>query len=343
MKFAEFHNSVRKGDFKRIYYFSGEETGLIDQGVNLLVSKLVTPEMRDFNFDSLYGSEVSANKVLDIASSYPMMARHRVLLVRDVHKMSPNDLLTLAEYAKKPCPTTYLILTQREKGSKKKGLEALSKGSGFVDCRPLYDNQIVPWLQEHVSSLGLSIAPEAAQWLATEVGSSLQALRSEIDKIQLYIGSERQITLQHVQEVAGFRREFSIFSLQDALGEKNLVSALRIVEALVENSSTGAIISGLARYFGQLYVAQALTRRQDLNTLAQKIGVHSFFAERLQRDAKSYASAEIFNALEVLRHTDYLGKSQGLSELLLLRLMIIAIIKNLPAQSLPFPRRSANE
>lgn len=308
MKFVEFQNSLRKGDVKRVYFFSGEESGLIDEGVNLLLSKLVTPEMRDFNFDSLYGSDTTASTVLDIASSYPMMSAHRTVLVRDIHKMSPNDLLALAEYAKKPCPTTYLILTQREKGSRKKGLEALSKSSGFVDCRPLYDNQIVPWLQEYVSNLGLTMAPEAAQWLATEVGSSIHALRSEIEKVHIFVGSERQITLQHVQEVAGFRREFSIFSLQDALGEKNLVSALRIVEALVENSSTGAIISSLARYFGQLYVAQALSKRQDLYTLSQKIGVHSFFAERLQRDAKSYASAEIFNALEVLRHTDYLDR-----------------------------------
>ncbi len=343
MKFAEFTQSIRRGDFKPVYFFSGEETGLIEEGVRLLLDKLVTPEMRDFNFDALYGSDVSANKVLDIASSYPMLAAFRTILVRDVHKMPAGDLLALAEYAKKPCPTTHLILTQREKGSKKKGLEALSKIAGFVDCRPLYDNQIVPWIQGYVDSIGMGISPEAAQWLATEVGNSIQALRSEIEKIQVYLGSERQITLDHVREVAGFRREFSIFSLQEALGGKNLVAALRIVEALAENSSTGAIVSSLARYFGQLYLAQALSRRQDLGTLSQKTGVHSFFAERLQREARAYTSGEIFNALEVLRHVDYLTKSQSISELLLLRLMTVAIIKKLPVQSLPFSRGPADE
>ncbi|MDZ7309415.1 MAG: DNA polymerase III subunit delta, partial [candidate division KSB1 bacterium] len=318
-------------------------TGLIEEGVRLLLDRLVTPEMRDFNFDAFYGSDVPATRVLDIACAYPMLAAYRTVLVRDVHKMPAGDLLALAEYAKKPCPTTHLILTQREKGSKKKGLEVLSKIAGFVDCRPLYDNQIVPWIQSHIASLGMTISPEAAQWLATEVGNSIQALRSEIDKLQTYLGSERQITLEHVREVAGFRREFSVFSLQEALGGRNLAAALRIVEVLAENTSPGAIVSSLARYFGQLYLAQTLSRRQDLAVLSQKTGVHAFFAERLQREARAYSSSALFNALEVLRHVDYLAKSQSISAPLLLRLMTIAIIKQLPVQSLPFPRVSANE
>ena len=341
VKYLEFTTALRTGKLAPVYYFSGEEPGLIDEGVQLLLDKLVTPEMRDFNYDVFYANEVSAKRVLDIARSYPMMTAHRVVLVREVHKFSPSDLSGLADYVKQPSRSTYLILTQRDKSSTKKGLEAIRKASVFVECRPLYDNQIAPWVHDYVKRLGQTIAPEAAQFLATEVGGSIHALKSEIEKIQIYLGaSATHFTLEHAQHVAGTRREFSVFSLQDAFGERNLAWALRIVEELAVNTNATVVISTLARYFNQLYLAKALARRQDLNTLAEKAGVHSFFAERMQKAASGYESEALLNAFDVLQHVDYLAKSQNISQALLLRLAVVAIIKNIPPRYLPLPREA---
>lgn len=343
MKYGEFLQSLRTNKLAPVYFFSGEETGLIDEGVELLLHKLVTPELRDFNYDVFYANEVAAKRVLDIVRSYPMMAAYRVVLVREVHKFSPSDLNALAEYVKKPSPTTYLLLTQRDKSSSKKGLEAIRKASALVECRALYDNQIVPWIQDYVKRLGRQIAPEAAQFLATEVGASIHALKSELEKIQIYLGATTLITLEHAQHVSGTRREFSVFSLQEALSAKNLQSALRIMEELAVNTSVTAVLSSLARYFNHLYLAKALPRRQDLAVLAEKTGVHSFFAERLQKAANAYEVDAILNAFEVLHHVDYVAKSRSLSQVLLLRLTAVAILKKIPPRYLPFPHEKDQE
>lgn len=338
MKFQEFQNSVRKEKLAPVYLFSGEETGLIDEGVAILLEKLVSPETRDFNFDVFYGGEVAASHIVDIAASYPSMAPHRTVLVRDIHKMSPGDLAVMVKHVKRQCPTTYLILVEREKGSRKKGLDELRKLAAMVECRPLYDNQVVPWIHNYASRLGMKIAAEAAQILATEVGNSTLALRSELEKTRLYVGDGKEVTAEHVQEIAGFRREFSVFSLQDAAGEKNVSAALRILDSLALHSGASAIISSLARYYGHLYVAKALPGRQDVGKLSEVTGVQPFFAERLQKSAKGYELGEIFNAYEVLQHADYVSKTQAVSDLLLLRLTIIAIIKNISPRYMPFPR-----
>jgi len=335
MKYEEFLEEVQNGRLKPVYFFAGEETGFIDEGVEFLFRKLVTPEMRDFNLDSFYGSEVNAARVIDSATSYPLMASHRVILLRDVQKMSPGDLEALAKYASKPNRTTYLIITMREKDSRKKGLEALRKGSVCVDCRALYENQIVPWIQKYVRRLNMSITGPAAQLLASEVGASTSMLRGEIEKIQLYLGARQEITEEDVQQVAGFRKEYSIFSLQDAVGAKDVAGVLRIYENLFPNASTGAIISSLARYFGQLHLAHGLPDRRDQARLAEKAGVHAFFAERLQKAAQNYTPAEIGNALEVLLQTDYLMKTQGVVETLAMRLMLIAIVRCISPGFLP--------
>lgn len=337
MKYEEFLEDVQNGRFKPVYFFAGDETGFIDEGVELLFQKLVTPEIREFNLDIFYGSEVGAGRVIDSATSFPMMAPYRVVLLREVQKLPAGDLEALAKYAGHPSRTTYLIISMRDKDSRKKGIEALRKAGTYVECKPLYENQIVPWIQKHVRRLGMSITGPAAQLLASEVGAATSMLRSEIEKIQVYIGANtrREINEDDVQAVAGFRKEYSIFSLQDAVGAKDVVAALRIMEQLLPNTSAGAIISGLARYFGQLHLAHGLPARKDQALLAEKTGVHTFFAERLQRAAQNYSPAEVGNALEVLLQTDYLLKTQGVAEMLLIRLMLIAIVRCLAPAYLP--------
>jgi DNA polymerase-3 subunit delta len=280
---------------------------------------------------------VGAGRVIDSATSFPMMAPYRVVLLREVQKLPAGDLEALAKYAGHPSRTTYLIISMRDKDSRKKGIEALRKAGAYVECKPLYENQIVPWIQKHVRSLGMSITGPAAQLLASEVGAATSMLRSEIEKIQIYIGANarKEIAEDDVQAVAGFRKEYSIFSLQDAVGAKDMAAALRILEQLLPNTGAGAIISGLARYFGQLHLAHGLPARKDQALLAEKTGVHSFFAERLQRAAQNYSPAALGNALEVLLQTDYLLKTQGVAEMLVMRLMLIAIVRGLSPAYLP--------
>ncbi|MCG3118776.1 MAG: putative protein YqeN [bacterium] len=335
MRYEEFLDEVQNNRFKPVYFFAGEETGFIDEGVDCLLQKLVTPEIRDFNLDVFYGSEVNAARVLDSAAKYPLMAAHRVILLRDVQKMSPSDLEALAKYASKPSRTTYLLVTMRDKESRKKGIEALRKAAAYVECKPLYENQIVPWIQKYVRRVGRSITGPAAQLLASEVGASTSLLRSEIEKIQLFLGARQEINEDDVQQVAGLRKEHSIFSLQDAVGAKDVTTALRIYENLAANTSAGAIVSSLARYFGQLHLAHGLPARRDQAQLAEKAGVHTFFAERLQKAAQNYAPADLCNALEVLLHTDYVMKTQGIEEALAIRLMLVAIIRGFSPQYLP--------
>jgi DNA polymerase-3 subunit delta len=340
MKYDEFLAEIEQGRVQPVYFFAGEETGFIDEGVEFLFQKLVTPEIRDFNLDIFYGSEVNATHIIDSVMSFPLMAPYRVVLLREVQKLSTGDLEALADYAGRPSRTTYLIITLRDKDSRKKGIDALRKASTYVDCKPLYENQIMPWIQKYVRRLGLSITGPAAHLLASEVGASTSMLRSEIEKIQIYLGGQqadarREITEEDVQAVAGFRKEYSIFSLQDAVGAKDMAAALRILEQLLPNTSAGAIISTLARYFGHLHLAHGLPARKDQSQLAEKAGVHTFFAERLQKSAQNYSPAELCNALEVLLQTDYLLKTQGVTEMLIMRLMLIAIVRGLAPAYLP--------
>lgn len=338
MKFADFQDALRKQQHYPVYFFAGEETCLIDDGTNSLIKALVEPESRDFNFDIFYGSEVAASHIIEIASSFPLLASHRTLLVRDVHKMSNSDLGALASYTARPNRSTHLILTTCEKTWRKKFLEELKNNSCFVECKPLYDRQVPAWIKQEVARHGCTVSETAAEWMATEVGNNLLHLRSEIEKLRLFIGECREITDEDVVAVAGLQREFTIYALQNAIGEKNLSGALRILDRLAQQRThAGTIIYGLCRYFGNMYMAHGYGRsRQDLEALARQTKISSYFLSQLVSAAERYSVEEITHALEVLRLCEYALKTQSFSELLTLRLTLIAIVRYLPVRYFPF-------
>jgi DNA polymerase-3 subunit delta len=342
MKFAEFKDELKTRKYHPVYFFAGDEACLIDDGLDLLIAALVTPENRDFNFDVLYGSEVPASRVIEIATSFPMLSDHRTVIVRDLQKMSNADLTALAAYAGRPNRTTHLILAMQEKDLRKKALDKLKNASCFVDCAPLYDSQVPAWIRQEVKKHGCTITEEAAQWMANEVGNNLLYLRSEIEKLRLFLGDRKEITDDDVAAVTGSRREFTIYALQNAIGEKNISGALRILDRLLQQKmNAGGIVYGLSRHFGNMYVAHGFGRgREDMAQLAARTKINQFFIPQLVRAARAYSIAEIAHALEVLRLCDYSLKTQSLSELLTLRLAIITIVRQVPLRYLPFVRSS---
>jgi len=342
MKFADFKEDLKKRKDHPVYFFAGDEAFLIDDGIDLLIAALVTPESRDFNFDVLYGSETPASRVIEIATSYPMLADHRTVIVRDVQKMSNADLTAVAAYTARPNRTTHLILATPEKDLRKKAFDKIKSNSCFVECASLYDNQVPAWIQQEVKKHGCMISEAAAQMMASEVGNNLLYLRSEIEKLRLFLGERREITDDDVAAVTGSQREFTIYALQNAIGEKDIAGALRILDRLMQQKmNAGGIVYGLSRHFGNMYVAHGFGRsREDQSRLASRTRISPFFISQLLRAANAYSLAEISHALEVLRYCDYSLKTQSLSDTLILRLAVIAIVRQVPVRYLPFGRNS---
>ena len=78
---------LNSGNLKPIYYLYGEEDFYLDQLLERF-SKIIPPEQKDFNFDLLYGQEVTPAQALSIARSFPMMAERRVLIIRNFLQLS---------------------------------------------------------------------------------------------------------------------------------------------------------------------------------------------------------------------------------------------------------------
>lgn len=310
--FNAFHEALRKKKFSPVYFFYGEEKFLIEECVDAVVEHAVDPAMKEFNFDILQGSEVDAQKVLAIASSYPMMAERRVIILKEFDrtvKKGTEDLYS--SYFENPSPTTVLVIVSAGADFRKKPYTTLKTRATVGEFRPLYDNDTIAWIETRIKKMKRSIDPPAAALLHSYVGNSLHELANEIEKLLIAGAQTTAITADEIERVVGVSREFTAFELANKIGEKNMAKSLEIADRLVRTGDSAvAIIAALTIHFIKLYKLQdALRQRKPENEIAQLIGVHSFFLRTYMTQARKFTKEEVERAFVLLSEADLAVKS----------------------------------
>ena len=302
--------AFRHGNVKPLYFFYGDEGFLMDELQALLVEHALQPGERDFNFDLFHGPDADARQVLAACMGYPVMAQRRVIVVRSFEKLAENR--AFKEYAERPNPTAVVLLICGNKPNlSAHPYRALREHGVAVEFKALYDRQMPGWIDKRARSVGIKMAPGAAQMLAQEVGTDLRTAAAEIDKLRAYVGARTNVTEDDVLTAGGHLREFNVFELQKAVGEGDRQRATAIVERLLQQASSRRgealmVVTMLARYFGKLRKLQAgLARHVAQPDLARHIGVPPYFLKEYQFALRRLGPATVRRAFEALLAADY--------------------------------------
>lgn len=304
-------SDIRKGKFAPIYLFYGEETFFIDECVHALIENVIDPAFREFNFDLLHAGDVDGRKVLSVASSFPMMAERRLVIVKDFDKLSDKDILEA--YVEKPLNSTILVLISSSVDMRKKPYPTLKKYALCVECVQLRDYQMLPWIEKYVRNMNYAIESDAAALLQAQVGTSLQETVNELEKVFLYIGERKSISIRDVEYVVGVSREFTVFELANMIGEKNNNRAMEICERLITyGESPVAIVAALTSHWLKLWkVHDALRQRKTENEIASSAGVYPYFLKQYIGHCRKHSMQEVENAFLILAETDLILKSSS--------------------------------
>ncbi|MGQ9608613.1 MAG: DNA polymerase III subunit delta [bacterium] len=74
---------IKSGKIHPVYLLHGEETYLIEDTLDKMIKLLAPDNIRSFNLDILSSPDVSVDEILSLANTYPVMAQHRVVVVKD--------------------------------------------------------------------------------------------------------------------------------------------------------------------------------------------------------------------------------------------------------------------
>ncbi|MFN1834000.1 DNA polymerase III subunit delta [Balneola sp. MJW-20] len=321
--FEQVAGEIASGKLKPVYYLFGEEEFYLD----LLLEKfsaVIPSDQKDFNFDLLYGQDISPAQALGIASSFPMMAERRVLIIRNFLQINKgggdgssqrghiNDFIA---YFENPNPTTLLVLidTKKPAGNTNLGKKiARNQNVGFHEFEKLPDYMIPDWViawakEKH----GKKINAEAAQLLGQFVGNDLQLLSTEIDKVCTFVDTSDSINNEHVKKVIGSYRDYTAIELKEAVMKRDLEQSLYISEQILQHSKsdTGELIR-IVGFFNSVFINIWQIRRLSEKGLSQskvqaELGIKSsWYFNKLWDDASRFHYNDMPRVFEALLDAD---------------------------------------
>ena len=324
----DLRSDLKRKKFSPVYLFHGEEDFLADEAIELIIASSLTPEQRGFNLDVVYGSDADARDIVSHASSFPLMAERRVVVVRDVDKLGNKEILST--YIEQPAPMSSLVLQSAKLDLRKKPYVTVKRSGMVIRFDPIRDYQIGSWIGARAKDQGWEIDPEAVKMLAAYVGTSLREIQNELDKLYIFLGQKRKIVADDIRAVVGVSKEYNIFELQNAIGAKNLTVAMEILTRMLDaGESPVLVVVMLTRFFTTLWKLHELRRRGvSGGELAGAIGVNPYFVKDYLEASGNYPLPRVERAFETLLAADEEIKSSSQDSIQIMQSMLVRLMQH---------------
>ena len=328
MDFSGALSEVQNGPRRNLYLLSGEEEYFIDILVQNLLTRFLQPGMKDFNYQVLFGPEISDQQLMNSISEFPMMSEYRVILCYDFDKVKIKNQDIFNQFFSKSIDTTILILVVNKLDKRKTIYKNLLSIAFNYEAKKLYEDRIPGWILNKVKSDGYLISSEAAEALFSFLGSNLRDIANELEKIYLYLDeSNKEINFSTIEKVSGFSREYSPFQLANFIIKKDIKTALSVGTLLLEKGEPLVkILSGIYFQFNKLWqVAFMLRNNKSEKDVLVKLNIRSYFFKDEKKLALMIKNEQYGSIMEILADTDRWSKSTGISEKALFGKMLFEI------------------
>ena len=313
MEVDQIQSDWRKGIFKPVYWFEGEESYYIDKLTDFAEKNVLSDEELAFNLSVFYGKDANMEDVLNACRRYPVFSDKQVVIIKEAQQM--RDIEKIESYLNAPLASTILLIAYKEKTfDKRKAFgKSLHKKATVLSTKKLYDNELPQWVASMVKQKGLEIEPKALQILIDHIGNDLQRMENEVEKVSLNLKGRKKINEDDIEAFVGVSKEFNVFELQKAIISRDMAKSIRIINYFASNPKAGPIqlvLPTLYSFFSKLYIATSSNSR-DERSIASLLGINAFFVKDYINAMQRFTPSEVENILLILHH--YNLKSVGIS------------------------------
>ncbi|CAM3373396.1 DNA polymerase III subunit delta [Zobellia roscoffensis] len=307
-------NDIKNGIIKPIYFLFGEEPYYIDAIASYIEKNLLAEEEKGFNQMVLYGKDVTIDDIVANAKRYPMMAERQVVIVKEAQHLV-RTIENLTAYVDNPQVTTVLVVCYKYKklDKRKKLYKSVQKAGVLFESKKLYENQVSDWIRKNLQGRGYNISHKAAILLTEYLGTDLSRINNEIEKLQLVLPKQSEITPAEIEAHIGISKDYNNFELKKAIGERNVLKATRIINYFAQNPKDNPFVltvTLLHTFFSQLLQYHGL-KDHSPKSVASALRINPYFVGEFQTAARNYPMRKVSGIISALREMDLKGKGVG--------------------------------
>lgn len=305
--------SIKNKTYAPIYFLMGEEDYYIDRISDYIMDTVLNETEKEFNQTVLYAADTDIAAIINAAKRYPMMAEHQVVVVKEAQNLKNIDALSY--YLQKPLLSTILVFCYKHGvlDRRRKIAAEIEKKGVLFESKKLRDYQIPGFISAYLKRKLVDIEPKASELMAEYVGTDLNRLAGELEKLIITLPKGvRRITPEQIERNIGISKDYNAIELKNALIAKDVLKANRIVKYFEENPKSNPLpmtLSILFGFFSNLMLAYYAPNKSEQGIMAQ-LGLRASWQARDYVAAmKQYTGTKTMKIIGAIRTYD--AKSKG--------------------------------
>ncbi|MGO9085852.1 MAG: DNA polymerase III subunit delta [Candidatus Sulfotelmatobacter sp.] len=345
-----FVSELQSRKLRPAYVFVGDEAFFRKRFRDAILEHLVPADLRDFSLFEFDFAETDLAEILDRARTPSLMAPFQVFFVRGVKNLfgrgsNEEKLAAIEEYCKNPNPDALVVfvadhisipadvrrMEMQDRERYQRIRETMGQYCGIVELARVEEGEAVRWIADYCAGRGVKIEPDGARELVDALGGDMMMISNELEKLILYAGEKKRITLGDVETMVLAAKQRSLYELTDAISSKDRVRALETLDAILasgegEEAAIGHIYM-LAKTFRQmLVIVERNVRDQRMlwAALWQGFRVPPFAADDIIKQARRYKSRrELTRAIRLVAKADLALRSNPVSKRMVLERLVM--------------------
>ncbi|HEU5450867.1 MAG TPA: DNA polymerase III subunit delta [Terriglobales bacterium] len=347
-----FVTAVKERKLQPAYVLVGDEAFFRRKCRKAILQHLVAPDLRDFSLYEFDLAETELVQILDQARTPSLMAPFQVFFVRGVKTLygrgshqaefdavkdyveHPNPdavLIFIADYIGIPADARRMEMQDRDKYERLR--ETLGEFCTLIELARVEEGEAVRWATDTAAAEQVKLDPDAAREMVDALGGDMMLISQELEKLVLYVGEKKRITLGDVETMVLAAKQRSLYELTDAISAHDRPRALLVLDAILSSTEGEEAAIGhlymLARTFRQMLVIferKVRDSRALWQALWQGFRVPPFAAEDVLRQARRYQSRrELTRALRLIARADVELRSNPPSKRLVLERLVMEL------------------
>jgi len=345
-----FVSDLQSRKLRPAYVFVGDEAFFRKRFRDAILEHLVPADLRDFSIFEFDLAETDLAEILDRARTPSLMAPFQVFFVRGVKNLfgrgsNEEKLAAIEEYCKNPNPDALVVfvadhisipadvrrMEMQDKDRYQRIRDTLGQYCGIVELARVEEGEAVRWIAYYCAGRSVKIEPDGARELVDALGGDMMMISSELEKLILYAGEKKHITLGDVETMVLAAKQRSLYELTDAISSKDRVHALEILDAILasgegEEAAIGHIYM-LAKTFRQMLVIlerNVRDQRMLWAALWQGFRVPPFAADDIIKQARRYKNRrELTRSIRLVAKADLALRSNPVSKRMVLERLVM--------------------
>ena len=292
---------------KNFYLFYGEDKAILNKEIDNLKKSLSINEEDIIHYDI-----ENVYDIVEEAGTISMFSQYKLIVIDSASYLSDKkenkDINLLEDYLEHYNPNSYLVfVSNKDSIDTKKKLVKLIASKGISKKVEANDEYLNKYIKDYLASNNYTISNLDITYLITRIGTNINNITNELDKLMLYKEKEKKVTREDITKLTIENIDNPVYDLVGFILKNENKKAIELYNNFTQNGMDAtSLIPVVAAQIRLLFQVKRLYNKGKTNDeIAKILEFKSVYRVKyLLSDSYYYSEEDLIKYLSHLAELD---------------------------------------